>query len=632
MARSAGPQPITIDKWKGLYARGAEDTIPNGYFRDCLNLRFDQQDCITRPGLDKVVTLANIRRMVMYKRVNETPRYIILTTSGSLYDSLYAGTPLITNALFTDFSAVNYANRLYITFHNRVTGITGTSVYVYEGAGPGTLRLAAGTAPSSFLMAAATSALSGYVEFGTHLFAVVFETSSGFFTAPGPEVFTVYDAPGGFAVDLSNLPIGPYGTVARWILATKVTAPEYDGNQYGWEMFFVPTGRVADNTSTTVSLSFFDADLQDSADYLFDNRSTIPAGVGITTYRDRLVVWGAAGAEHKVMISQPGQPEVFSTVDGDLLVDPSESGKGVRNCIEFRGSLYIAKNQFYVTQAIDNVGAASWGWTSVDKGVGAECFSISTIYDALGANTDRFFVADETALYVFESGVFRKPELSLNIEDLWKRINKVYFNKVQVVHDVERYLIYIAVPLDSATEISHIIVGDYQNAVSPLGFVVPSEVKWTIDGYPSTVSSILMDVNSSQQSVLKLAYLTGNIYQQNLANTYLDDGTKITSYVTTYLAQPAVGMVNHFTKLHLRIWGHGSLDIVLYSLDEVETTVIDDAITLSNAPGREYGYKINFVNEKMSVKIGTSDAAGDWFQIKQLQIIGLPLWQARVGE
>src|SRR5690606_12889657 len=115
------------------------------------------------------------------------------------------------------FSAAQYFDRIYITPHNRITGIENEVVYVYDGT---TCRQAGGIAPSGSITVT-NSTLSGNVEAGTHLIAVAFETESGFITRPGPSIYGQVLADGTHQIDISGIPIGPDGTVARHILATR---------------------------------------------------------------------------------------------------------------------------------------------------------------------------------------------------------------------------------------------------------------------------------------------------------------------------------------------------------------------------------------------------------------------------
>lgn len=622
MARFSTHKPITIERWKGLYSRGKDDNVPSGYLSDTRNVQFNQNEVLTRDGNEQVVAQNNVRRFFIYKRLNETSRYLYLTTDGSLYDSLYPATPLITDADFEDFSAVNYFNRAYITFHDRESGINGSYLYVYQGAGPGTLRPAAGTAPTGFTLTATNSASSGNVEAGTHIFAVAYETDSGYLTAPGPTIFATVIATGTKKVTVGNLPVGPSGTVARWILATRAITT-YDGNQFGYELYFVE--RVGDNVTTSYDVNFYDADLFSSADYLFDNRATIPAGLGVTAYNNSLIIWGIQGFEHYVFVSKQAEPEVFDETAGFILVDPSDSITGVRNAVEFRNQLYIAtSNRFYVT--VGNTNAANtWGLVTVDKSVGTEVFGISKVLDARGSNTDRFFVADRSGLLTFEASRFSKPALSYNIENVWKRINKTVFNLVQVDHDPESMIIYIAVPMDSATECSHILMADYSQALIPEGFIAPGQIKWSIYDYPWTVSSISCDLDALGRAVLYQSGLEANIYRQ-VPDTDEDDGEVIPSHAVTWYQYLLEKYVHNFNEINFRIWGTGTLAVRLFGEDNVKITLLPNSITLAENPGKNIFRTISFENEKMAIKVSLESGH---FTLQNVTTMGKPIAATR---
>jgi len=615
---------VQVGNWKGLFNRGTEDSVPPGFFIDTLNTKFIEDEVYTRDGFTEDFELDNIVRFFIYKRLGEAQRYLILDTDGNFYDSLYPATPLITNAAFLDFSAVNFLNRAYITFHNRVTGIPGTYIYVYEGAGPGTLRFAAGAAPTGFSITAATSLNSGYIEAGTYLIAVANETESGFITMPGPDSFTEYVAPGGFKLDLSGIAVGPAGTAARRILITQAI-PDYDGNQLGYEFFFLPNGRIGDNTTTTLSdINFFSSDLISSADYLFDNKALLPAGLGISIYNNRAVVWGVSGFEHYVFISRPIEIEVFDDTAGAIFLDPSEGISGVRNALDFSESLYIqTQTRTYVT--VDNgSNPDTWRADAIDKDVGAEVFSVSKILDTRGASVKRFFQADPGGIYTFESGTFQDPPLTFNIEDTWKRVNKDYFNKVQLVHDAKNKLVYAAVPLDNSTDCSHLLVANYATAFNQFGFIDSKLVKWSLWLFPWDISTIATDFNDDGAVVLKVAGVAGNIYIEDF-NEDLDDNIKINSYIQTHLILTMPHYIHHFGFLSLDATGVGTLAITLTGINNVKTAT-PPSWTLASAPNDMLRKPINFVNHKMSVKLQCNTNAGDEFRIHSLIVDCKPLW------
>ena len=615
----------TVPAFKGLYANGLDDAVPPNYFIDSLNTSFEAIEVRTRDGFTKIFDQPNIRRIFVYKRLNETPRYIILTTGGELFDSLY-GTPIATGLAVQDFSAINYLNRCYITFHDRVNGLAGSFIQIYEGAGPGTLRNAAGAPPIGFTLAASMSANSGHLGLGKYLVAVVYETSSGYLTAPGPAVFADVDSPGGFKLNVDDIGIGPTGTVARRLVITKSIPPGlYTGNQYGYEFFFLPNGRIPDNTTTFLhDIDFFDEDLIDSADYLVYNRSTLPCGLGITIYNNRMAVWGVPGFEHHIFFSAPLFVETFDSTGGQLYLDPSDAISSIKNVVDHEASLFIQTQDRTYYTVDNNNDPDTWRCDPLDKAIGAEIFSVGKILDARGTSTKRFFQGDRSGIYCFEGGTFQNPPFTTNITDLWDRINKREFNKVQLCDDAENQIVYAAVPLDNATECSHILVGDYSIAFNRYGQLVGSLVRWSLWAFPWQIASIVVDTNHNMETVFKQAGYEGHIYEQD-SSVSLDDDTRITSYIHSHLFAMKGKFVNHFGFLEGRVEGVGTLGIYLYGTNMVKVAT-PPPFNLNPSPNLYCQKPINFNDTKMSVKLMCNQNAGDRFTIFDLSVDVKSLW------
>jgi hypothetical protein len=619
--------PLRQTDFFGQYARGVSDNCPDRYQINTQNVKYAEGDVLTRDGLVLGVTKSSIVRSFTYKRLNETPRQIILDTSGNLVDSLAPGVPIWTDAAIVDFSMVNYANRAYITVHNRLRGIPGKYLLVYQGSG--SARLAAGSAPSGFTLSAAVSASAGNVEAGIHLFAVCGLTDTGFITAPGPAIFAQVTAPGGTSIDLSNIStlIGTQW-VGRVLVATKsIPIDQFTGNQFGYEMFFIPSGTINDNTSTTKTVSFFDSDLQNSADYLLDQLAQIPAGLGVTVYQNRLVTWAENGNEFTIRLSKSGFPEAFDSVAGFINLDPSDSISGVRNCAEGRSKAFIICTQNRIYATADN-GDDPNTWpigNAIEKSNGTECFGIATVLDARGINVDRMFIATQAGLQTFD-GVLRRPELSFNIEDEWKRINKSVFNLVQVVDDPLNHRIFISVPLDGATSISHILYADYSKAFTIYQTIDETKIKWATWVFPSAPVSISGDKDPvTNKSILHIA-LTNNVY--DMKDGITDDfGNAIDSWIWTSLKTAGAGWINHFGGMKLRVKGNGLLQISMYGEDEVFQSNAP-SITLQATPGREFDQLINVLNEKCSVKLRVNNF-GEYFTLSEFTLWAKPVYLRR---
>ncbi len=603
--------PIVLNVVNGLYDRSEfDDSIPADHLSIADNIAYGERGWATRPGTSLLHEVGTIRRFVLYKRLNEVSRLLILNNSGNLYDSTDLGIPILTIPTMVDFSATQYFNSIYITPHNRTTGIEGEVVYVYDGT---TCRPAGANSPAGTLTVV-NSALSGHVEAGTHLIAVSFETQSGYISKPGPALYGVVVADGTKKLDISGIPTGPTGTVARRILSTRRIST-YNGNQEGYTFYFVPTGRIANNVDTTVTVDFYDADLLLDADYLFDQLTTIPAGVGITTYQNSLVIWGEYNEPSVVRVSKKGDPEAFDSVEGYITVAPNEAG-GVKNCVEFRNSLYILKSQRTYSTARDLANENSpifWQVISIDEGIGTEPFGIANVLDNSGPNTDNILVAAQTGLFLF-NGIYLQPEFSWKVDRLWHTIDRGGFNQIQVYNDVIANVIYVLLPD------GNLLVGDYKNGLSF------QAVRWARWHFPWDITAIAIDVDSNGSADLLLAG-DGKIWKLDVS-VHNDDDTAIQTAVR-YAPQGVGGFdsLAHFSSVRVRAVGVGNLEVTLYSLDNV---VAQDLlpITLSLIPGKAYSRLSNVVNEKCAVQF-VLDSFGEYVRVLDVILFSAEAWAER---
>lgn len=610
-------KPVILNKFNGLFNRGDNNSVPIDHAQSAQNLIYSEDSCETRHGVDLDVTIGSVVRWVTYKRPGEASRKLILTSSGDLYDSLNLITPILSIPAMTDFSTQTFFGRIYISPHNGVEGLPGEKIYVYDGT---TIRQAGGVAPTGSLTVT-TSALSGFVEVGTHLFAVSFETASGFVTKPGPAIYAVYVAPGGFKVDISNIPTGPAGTVARRLLATKVADP-FSGDQEEPEYFFIPEGRIANNIDTTLTVDFFDNDLQTSADYLFFQRESIPACLHLSSYKSRLVASNYDGGNSIALLSKAADPESFSELDGFIAVDPA-SNDTLKSAVEFRGSLYFAKS-LKVSGVSESEGLEPAEWAapeSVDLGVGTEVFGIQKILDSEGTNLDKFLIATRLGLEIF-NGLITPPALTWKIENFWRtRINFAAANKIQVFNDPTSAAIYCSLPIDGATLPNVVLYGDYSRGFDPLN------IRWSIWAFPFDDLSIGMDVdNVTQTPFFGIGSLSGNIYSYPSAN-YNDNGTAIDSYLETALVKlDDSGVSAHCADLTMNASGVGNLQAILFDENGVKTQVLlSSALTTAK---RTINRLPNFESERMYLMLRTS-LFNERFKLLAVSFFIKPLWGMR---
>jgi hypothetical protein len=609
--------PLVIDSFRGTYDRGETDVVPAGFFQASQNIRFTNRGFASRYGTTKSLPTNPILRIAVYKRIGEAQRLIILTSGGVMYDSVNMTTPILSIAAMTDFSMVTMFGRAYITPHNGLVGLPGEKVYVYTGGGQAVP--AGGAPPSAFTLGLANSAASGYVEAGVHAIGVAFETTTGYITAPGG--YAQITALGAHAIDVSNIPIGPANTVARVLVATKILVG-FNGNFQELRFYFVPNGRIPNNSATTHQISFYDAGLMAEATHLLEQLSSIPAGVGISLYRGHMITWGEDVNQAIVRVSKSGEPESFNAVEGFLTVNPGDSGGGVQNCCEYRSMLFMFKSQRTYATLDKETEAAFWEVNSVDMSIGTECHGLGKSLD-FGENVqDQVFVADRGGLRLFGGTFSEDTVITENFEDQWARITPAHFHKIEVAVDPIHSHIYVVVPLDGATQPSHIFFGDYAEGWQS------DYIRWTVWqfqwGAPQTV---VVDVEDATP-VPKIGRWEGNVYKVD-PTTKLDDTLAINQIVDFpyFPTGNSDDIVNHFTGIRLRVRGEGGLKIVVRGLDNAYV-VQAQGLILTPTPGKPLTRGFNFVNERCAIRFQL-DQPNEWMHMTKFALYVSGLWEQR---
>lgn len=482
-------EPVVIEEFNGFWKRGDADSVPIDHFVDCNNIQYIESGFRTRDGLDTLIAKNHVLQMYSYASPLGDS-FLILCSDNCIYHSVLGGsTFLVLGPItgMTDFAFVPFNQRAYISPGNDSTpgGLTGEFIYVYDGNQTTLARKAAGVGPKDAdgIMTAANSATAGSVEAGVHIFGVVYETDTGFLTSIGPDTLAVLNpATGGFKVDLASISVSPNSYVKkRHIVATKAIDPTlYTGNTKEGQFFFVPGGVINDNTTTTLTVDFFDSQLLQDANYLFDLYTEIPASGVLTTYHSRLVAADFATNDNVslALVSFAGEPEGISQVDG-LLILPLD-GLGITNAQEYRDVLYLFKiNQ---THAFSDNGQApsSWPQVIIDQGLGSSKHGVCFVGANGSINLEYLVIHNYSGIFVF-NGTFQRPELSYKIKDFWIPLDKVAVGiRYKILNDALNQILYVNIP-----DQKMILIGDYANGFNP------KEIrwgKWTFDPEPTSMA------------------------------------------------------------------------------------------------------------------------------------------------
>lgn len=476
-------KPIVIEEFNGWFARGDADSVPLDHFAETNNIAYIQSGFRTRDGLQTFAAVANPLRMYTYNQ-STGPSLLILNNAGSIYHYIPSTAtlngPILTIVGMTDFAFVNINGYAYISPHNGITGLASEYLYVYLGAGVAARR-AAGTKPGSG-MTATNSGTAGVVETGLHYFGVAFETDTGFIT----KLATAYPsvtADGTKKVDLASIPTGGSSVVGRYLFATKAILPPIDSHidPADYEYFFIPGGHISDNSTTSLSVDFYDSDLIRSANYLLDAFETIAAGIFLTTYHNSLVIGGEYANPTVVRVSKAGEWESINEIDGLMITE--RDGNPLTNAHEYRDVLYVFKSTKTFAFTDNGDVPSSWPQLALDQGIGATCHGICTILDSGGINVDFLMMLTYSGVLLF-NGAYVRPEaeLSWKIRAFWLSLfNDNNWRNYQIYNDSINQIIYISLPP------SYILIGDYGNELTP-GKIRWG--KWTFDVEPTTISII----------------------------------------------------------------------------------------------------------------------------------------------
>lgn len=489
--------PITLDKFNGLWQRGDAESIPLDHFGECENIKFVGSTAFaTRDGIDKHQTvgspLGSILRMYNYPTSDKNTLLVLVKdgSNGKIYHVVDAATvlgPILTIAGLTDFGFIPYAGRAYITPFiteligglNRERGMQNEFLYVYKGDGS-QARKAAGNKPVGTITVA--NGAAGFTDDGLHVFGVVYETDTGYQTAPA--ALASFTTSATLSVSFSTVPVSPDIFVTkRHIVASKVIQ-DFNGDLTGYQLFFIPGATIPNNVGTTLSnISFFDADLLSDASHLLDNFAEIKAGVGLAIYHKRLCLWTEYDNVTIVRVSASGEPEAINQIDGFLSVTPD--GNPITNAAELRDVIYVFKRAKTEAFTDNDDVPTSWPPTNVDNAMGCGVHGIATVLDSGEANIDYLIVGSYKGITLF-NGRYILPELSWKVQDLWvSQTFKTDNRRIQIVNDSMNQNIY-AIMTDR-----RVLFGNYKNGFDP------KSIRWAPWKFDAKVNTIAL-INISE--------------------------------------------------------------------------------------------------------------------------------------
>ena len=502
-------RPFTLVNFQGLYNRGGY--LPHGHQDELTNFSFEGDILKKRKGFSSLGTRSRLSTRFFdilrgsFKTSDDDqgllqPRRVYLSGE-SIYDANTQILSGLTGA--TDFSALNMNSRFYITGHDRNIG-RGGNVKVYDGTDA---RDLGGQGPSISLSSSGfTPELRdqgdinanpfvpfNFLDIGRYIIAVSYRIDS-FITKPGfVRSFYVSELDTN-QLFLTSIPSIPAGVTDIILSMTRLFLPDegdennddatnlkYARNYINYQFYFVPFavypvegGQVTDRDGSPISeltfpygyteddqtllntnrQIFFNGNLLFESTYLFDQVSSLKAGVGLADYNSRLVVWNG----NRVWISRYNDPESFSSIDGYIDIGIEDPGT-IKNCFAYQDILYVQKSTAtYATQ--DNGEAPNtWRVVKIDAGLGSECHSIGRIYNFQGPEENFLFIANRQGLCLFD-GKFSAIEASYKIKNLWDKIDD--YSAIQVLIEPTKKEVYVFCSVDDEPQV---LVMNYQKGL-----------------------------------------------------------------------------------------------------------------------------------------------------------------------
>lgn len=648
-------------KLGGLVTSVPTGQVPLGSATVCDDIEFTGRSIRQRSGTSNVFTAPNapsIRGLDMLiqqatSSSQENQMLLAFDSFGQLYKEDYAGAgsldPIATIGTANLFmQATSAYDKAYMGFSDLVTGQAAPKQY---------LKYAnqffldpIGIAPATVAQATAMTATqysAGDVPQGILYCVVMFMTRSGYITGIlDNAVLPIVTTAANQALMISNIPLGPAGTVAR-ILAFTNPGVSSAGPYYYIPDSFTIDGMNAmvtstvlnDNVSTSMPVNFSVDALTGSTEVTqFFDKMLVPNVVGAKFIKSlkRIAYWGSSAEPSTVFVSDPDDPETIFGTTSRLEV-AENNGERVQTVFEYRSQLYVAKERSGYVIDTTNTTPATWNEQEAWTGVGP-------------CGPRALDVCEEFALFVHRSGCYRyeggDPEWISwehgGNDGLWKRINWAYSQLISVKIDTETKRVFICVPLDQSTVPNKTLVLDYAAGFgSPVindysnNIISADGRKWSIYNLPAyqivRLERSIAQQGNLNQGVVDNSQLSSQLFLASSSNdgainmfdttVPTDCGNPIRAKYHAAFQRP--GGVFQLGGFDAELRGNGQLG--LSSMGEADTETVLHPINIVAGKQRNYTVKTRGQSTMWALFIYSVNA-GDWWEAGELAMWLNPIY------
>lgn len=322
-----------------------------------------------------------------------------------------------------------------------------------------------------------TNGTQGY-RYAAILYENLFDTISGF-TVSDVVRYDVDEQ--GWELSVFNVPTGPDYIQQRLVAFTVA-----DGTNDG-PFFYIPFTEVSDgitmtatvlpdNTSSSATFNFTDADLEDEED-VTDRLDVIAPQQCIDIYyspaNDRIVQTGVPGTYSGHWISLAADPESYYADTSEIAVG-NDDGERAICAREYRGVLYSLRERSGFEMTPSTADPSTW--------------DVNQRWSKTGPCGPRAVdVCGQFMIFVHSSGLYKYesdfPEnVSKEIPKFWNTINWQAQETIWVAIDVEQHEIHIGLPVGGSLVPNVVLVLNYEEGwANPLLFSRYSGKEITIE-------------------------------------------------------------------------------------------------------------------------------------------------------
>lgn len=319
---------------------------------------------------------------------------------------------------------------------------------------------------------------------------------------------------------------------------------------------------------------------------------------------------GSRWEAETVWWSQPTLPRSVDMTWGPVTIGTG-SGQKVRGGFALGDRwYYVLEDSLWVSQ--DNGGEpAQWPLEKIASGVGASS------YLAVSAGTNWAVWAGPKGCWVFTGGdVSQENDLTREIKDLWGRIAWGEYGHLVTVRVMEEHKqIWIGVPLDDATAVSHILVVDYaegfQSGIAGAGVGRRWSV-WTIA--PAGASLEFKDATGTMRSLIPFGTKI-----LSLDEAVHDDGAS--PFAWAWESGPigkAEGGLGLFRRVIISAEGYGNIEPVLVRASGETVALLKP--TLYSPRRADAALLCSVSDERIALRLQLPAIAGVWARVNRASV------------